>query len=268
MTQIGKKVLSFMQENFKEDEERELSDFINENIDGLLEYCDIKEDNRDRFIDDFCYNVSSKFEDFAKELIEYNTEEFSRVNIRFRNGFYYISLSDYANNSDCALVNEYVSKLDDLCVSERKDKGLLYEKFCQKWMQEYCEEVNLTPKSNDKGIDLVGKITANTSFDKIKNIEIQVLVQVKLNKNKSDTPVIRHLIGDSIFLSFAKDTCSIFKPTLLCVISHRGFSKGAISFANENHIFLLDSKKMIRVLEKKGHLKNFECIKYLDDMEI
>jgi hypothetical protein len=93
-------------------------------------------------------------------------------------------------------------------------------------------------------------------------------VQVKLNKNRSDVPVIRHLVGDSIFLSFAKDTCSIFKPTLLCVISHSGFSKGAENFAKENHIFLLDSKKMIKELEKKGYLKNFECIKYLDDLEI
>lgn len=268
MTQIGKKVLAFIQEKFQVDEERDLADFINENVEDILEYCGVKEDNRDDFIDDFCYNSSSKFEEIAKELSENNTEEFSRVNIKFRNGFYYISLSDYAKNSDCKLVDKYVSKLDALCISDRQDKGLKYEQFCQKWLQEYCAEVKLTPKSNDKGIDIIGKIAAETSFDELKNIQIQLLVQVKLYKNRVDVPVIRHLIGDSMFLSFAKEECSIFKPTLLCVVSHCGFSKMAIDFARDNHIFLLDSKKMIKLLEKRGPLKKFECIKYLDNLEI
>ena len=268
MTQIGKKLLAFIQEKFQIDDEKELSEFINENIEDIFEYCGIKEDNRDSFIDDFCYSSSLKLEELAKELSENNVEEFSRINIKLRSGFYYISLSDYARNSDCKLVDKYVAILDELCVSERQDKGLKYEQFCQKWLQEYCNEIKLTPKSNDKGIDIIGKIVAKTSFDELKNIQIQLLVQVKLYKNRVDVPVMRHLIGDSIFLSFAKEECSIFKPTLLCVISHSGFSKMAMDFASDNHIYLLDSKKMIRLLEKKGQLKEFECIKYLDNMEI
>lgn len=268
MTQIGKKILSFIQENFHADDERELADFINENVEDILEYCSVKEDNKDSFIDDYCYNSSPKLEELAKELSENNIEEFSRINILLRNGFYYITLSDYARNRDCKLVDNYVAILDELCVSERQDKGLIYEQFCQKWLQEYCDEVKLTPKSNDKGIDIIGKMVAVTSFNELKNIQVQLLVQVKFYKNRVDVPVMRHLIGDSIFLSFAKEECSIFKPTLLCVISHCGFSKMAINFANDNHIFLLESKKMISLLEKKGHLNEFECIKYLDKLKI
>ncbi len=268
MTQIGRKLLVFIQEKFQIDDEKELSEFINENIEDIFECCGIKEDNRDSFIDDFCYNSSFKLEELAKELSENNIEEFSRINIKFRSGFYYISLSDYARNSDCKLVDKYVDILDKLCVSERQDKGLKYEQFCQKWLREYCDEVKLTPKSNDKGIDIIGMIAAETSFDELKNIQVQVLVQVKLYKNRVDVPVMRHLLGDSIFLSFSKGECSIFKPTLFCVISHCGFSKMAIDFANDNHIYLLDSKKMIKLLEKKGQLKEFECIKYLDNLDI
>ncbi len=268
MTQIGKKILTFIQEKFQLDDEKELAEFINENVEDILEYCSVKEDNRDSFIDDYCYNSSPKLEELAKELSENNIEEFSRINIRLRNGFYYLSLSDYARNSDCKLVDKYVAILDELCVSERQDKGLIYEQFCQKWLQEYCDEVKLTPKSNDKGIDIIGRIVAETSFNELKNIQIQLLVQVKLYKNRVDVPVIRHLIADSIFLSFAKEECSIFKPSLLCVISHCGFSKTAIDFGDNNHIYLLDSKNMIRLLEKKGKLKEFECIKYLDNLKI
>lgn len=268
MTLIGKKVLAFIQENFRFDEEIELSEFINDNIETILENCDIKEDKTDIFIDDFCYNSSSKFEELAEELYSNNTDEFSRINIQLRDGFYYISLSDYARNSDCKLVDKYIAKLDTLCISEKQDKGIKYEKFCQKWLQEYCDEVNLTPKSNDKGIDIVGKICAKTTFDELKRVQIQLLVQVKLYKNKVDVPIMRHLIGDSIFLSFAKSECSLFRPTVLSVISHNGFSKKAISFAKEHHIFLVDSRKMINVLEKKGHLKEFECINYLENLEI
>lgn len=268
MTQIGKKVLAFIQENFRFDEEIELAEFINDNIESILESCDIREEKRENFIDDFCYNSSSKFEVLAEELYNNNTDEFSRINIQLRDGFYYISLSDYARNSNCKLVDDCVAKLDALCISERQDKGIKYEKFCQKWLQEYCDEVNLTPKSNDKGIDIIGKICSKTTFDDLMNIQIQLLVQVKLYKNKVDIPVMRHLIGDGIFLSFERNECSIFRPTVLSVISHSGFSKKAMSFAKEYHILLLDSRKMISILEKKGHLREFECINYLENLEI
>lgn len=268
MTQIGKRVLDFIQKTFHIDEEKELSEFINENIEEILACCEIKEDNRDFFIDDFCYNTSSKFDDFAKELCNNNTAEFSRVDITYRDGYYYLAQSNYARNSNYKLVDKYVVKLNQLCISDCKDKGQLYEQFCQKWLQEYCNEVNLTPKSNDKGIDIVGKIAAQTSFDALKPIQIQLLVQVKLYKTKIDVPVMRHLIADCLFLSFEKDTCSIFKPTILCVISHNGFTKMATRFAKDNHIFLLDSKRMISLLEIKGNLDQFDCIKYLENLEI
>ena len=54
MTQIGKKVLAFIQENFKFDEEKELAEFINNNIESILEICDIREEKREDFIDNFC----------------------------------------------------------------------------------------------------------------------------------------------------------------------------------------------------------------------
>lgn len=268
MTQIGKKILDFIQERFQLSEEVELAEFINDNIESIMENCDIKEDKRDIFIDDFCYNSSPKFEDFAEEIYSNNTDEFSRIKIQLRDGFYYLSLSDYARNSDCKLVDNYIAKLDALCISEKQDKGIKYEEFCQKWLKEYCDEVKLTPKSNDKGIDIIGEIFARTSFDELKKIQIQLLVQVKLYKNKVDVPVMRHLVGDSIFLSFARCDCSIFKPTVLSVISHSGFSKKAKNFAKDHHILLIDSKKMINFLEKKGHLKEFECINYLENLEI
>lgn len=49
----------------------------------------------------------------------------------------YISLSDYARNSDCRLVDKYVAILDKSWVSERQDKRSKYEQFCQKWLKEY-----------------------------------------------------------------------------------------------------------------------------------
>lgn len=91
MTQIGKKLLTFIQEKFQIDDEKELAEFINENIEDIFECCGINEDNKDSFIDDFCYSSSFKLEELAKELSENNIEEFSRINIKFRSGFYYIS---------------------------------------------------------------------------------------------------------------------------------------------------------------------------------
>lgn len=269
MTQMGKKILLFIQKNFQEDEERELADYINDNIEMLQKICEIKEDDADIFVDDYCYNSSVKYEKLAEELYKNNNEceEFSRITVSKRAGYYYISLSNYGKFNDNKLTEKYISRLDELCQSERKNRGELYEKFCKLWLQEFCYEVNLTPKRNDKGIDIIACVDADTSFDVIRKMQLQILVQVKLYKNKVDVPIVRHLLADSIFLSFSKEKCSMFKPTVLCVISHSGYTKGAIQFAKDYHVLLLDTKKMIRILEKKATLDTFQCIHFLDSIE-
>lgn len=267
---LAKAIYDYINCHYNE-EHIELCEYIKENSLDIEKSLQLDSDSYEVLLDDYTNNAGDLyFQWFVPYFRSCCKGKGNRLILVEEEGSYFLNLNDYARNIDNKKTNHYYDILQRLCAAEIPDqnKGDLYEFFCQKWFAEFCDVIKKTPSSNDKGIDLIGKVTIDSRVNAIvNNLECKVIVQTKLFSGKVDTPVIRALLGDVLFLTYDDSEVNIFSPTLLCVCGHAGFTQGAISFAKKYGVILLDSKDMIRIISEMGDLQQFECIKYLDTVE-
>lgn len=158
---------------------------------------------------------------------------------------------------------EVVNLIDSF--ENQKNKGVIYENFCKLFLIDLGITCKLTPKSNDKGIDILGSFKVKFPekiSDLVFNEEIYLLVQTKYFNKKIDTPVIRKLVGDSLFIRFDELEYVEIRHNAfhLIVFSHLGFTEPANKFAERNKIKLFDSTKIAHIISERPD-KDWSCLK-------
>lgn len=146
-----------------------------------------------------------------------------------------------------------------------KEKGDFYENFCTHFLRDIGVDCNTTSSSGDGGIDIIGKVTFDTGnklFNHILSTEAILLAQSKCYENKVDTPVIRKIIGDSLFYKFGQFD-GPKNPLYLIVFSHKGFTDKAKQFAKENMVVTIDSETIIDIACNHSNIEQMACIDYL-----
>lgn len=264
-----KGIYNYLNQNFN-GEDVELSVCIAEHIANICDVNGFDSDEYEYILDTYTDNIAVLYSsELIPEFSELCSGNNNRLSIRKFEGIYYLCLNEYAKNYDNSLVDKYCDLLQKLCEMENKQySSEAYEEFCQKWFSEFCKEVHTTPKSNDKGVDLIGVLKSSSLPDSITaNNEIRMVAQVKLYDHTVDTPIIRRLLGDVVFLTFDDSDICVFAPTVLVVIGHKGFTKAATEFAKKYNVVLLDSRDLIRILSFMGDLESFSCIKYLNSLK-
>ncbi|MEP0264060.1 restriction endonuclease [Dokdonia sp.] len=151
--------------------------------------------------------------------------------------------------------------------NEKKNKGVIYEKFCKLFLEDLGISCESTAISNDKGIDIKGSYKTNFKDDitnLIFNEEIYLLVQVKYFATAIDTPVIRKLVGDSLFIRFDELEYLDIKHNAihLIVFSHNGFTNPAKKFADKNKVRVFDSVQIAHIISDKPE-KDWKCLKFI-----
>lgn len=145
-----------------------------------------------------------------------------------------------------------------------KSKGIWFERFCIAFLEDFGVLCKATQSSNDKGIDIFGsyKTDLNRNVGKlILNEEIYVLGQVKYFSEKVDTPVIRKLVGDTIFIRFDELEYVEIKHNAvhLMVFSRNGFTDPASDFAKKNKIELFDQSRVAHLIANNSNM-TWSCL--------
>lgn len=229
----------------------------------------------DEFIDCFCDNTSAMYEDLASSLVRMCSENKwpININIQYEAPYYSIENTKFGVNSFKGNRKRYLEKLNNICLLEDKVKGRFYEEFCNLFLIDIGIKVEKTSYSKDNGIDIFGKFEVTSKLKIIDMFfcrEIYLLAQVKFFNYKVDTPVIRQIIGDSLFYRFnnlAEDILISNKPLILAVFSHNGFYEKAKEFAENNSVILFDSSQMIDMLCNLENVEQLNSIAYLNGYE-
>lgn len=220
--------------------------------------------NTESFIESFAYEYSRDFEtliDLIKKEIESHRPS-NRIEIRQEIDGIYISLSILGKevNIDCEV--EYYQLFKEMECLEKMKKGLLYEDFCTFFLEDIGLEAEKTKASNDKGIDIIAKYKTNLTEEKsalVFNDYVYLIGQAKFLSGKVDTPIIRRLVGDSLFIRFNQlEYIELAHNAIhLIVFSHNGFTDEATAFCTSNKIMRIETSQMITILaSKKEPLSN------------
>jgi len=105
----------------------------------------------------------------------------------------------------------------------------------------------------------------------VKDGKVYLLAQVKCydENKKVDTPVIRHLIGDSSFYKYNVYNNEIIignKPLYLIIFSYSGFTKPAEIFAKSNSVVALNGHELIDIICNFEASSDFKSVTYLLDV--
>lgn len=187
----------------------------------------------------------------------------------------------FGYKSDISITNWMNDCLSKVSLKDEMTKARYYEDFCVAFLKDMGIQCFGTKYTGDSGIDLVGVISLNSEpTNPIDFILYQgkfiLLGQVKCTENFVDTPVLRHLIGDSIFNRFypKQINCPLGAivisnhPNILCVFSHSGFTKEAYSFAKNHGIRTFSSQQMVNLLSGMKDIKNLETYKHLSALNL
>lgn len=155
-------------------------------------------------------------------------------------------------------------------IEKSKNKGRLYEKFCKLFLSDLGINTTVTKASNDKGIDIIGsyKVDFPDFITKLVfNEDIYLLIQTKFYNKPIDTPVIRKLVGDSLFIRFDElDYADIRHNAFhLIVFSHNGYTEPARTFASKNKIMIFDSTQLAHIISENPN-KSWKCLEIFNDL--
>lgn len=207
-------------------------------------------------------------EEACEKYCDCTTQYFKRLincieNVNEENSFKKIEIFDEYDGYYVKKVSSDVLvtlKYKEVCsifeeIEKRKNKGTLYEHFCKLFISDLGIDTEVTRNSNDKGIDILGNYTVNFSKNITKLIfsdDIYLLIQTKFYNKSIDTPVIRKLVGDSLFIRF--DELEYFKirhnAFHLIVFSHKGFTQPALEFAKKNKVMTFDSMQIAHIISE------------------
>lgn len=186
---------------------------------------------------------------------------FSKVQLFEEIDGYYIQ-KKHTNRKIDEKYNQVIKFINN--IEKQGNKGIAYEIFCKFFLEDLGIKCETTKASGDKGIDILGSYFVNFK-DEIANLvfneKIYLLVQTKYFATAIDTPVIRKLVGDSIFIRFDElDYLTIKHNAVhLIVFSHNGFTQPAIEFAFRNKVKIFDSIQIAHIISEKPD-KIWKCL--------
>ncbi|MCK5015488.1 MAG: restriction endonuclease [Candidatus Peribacteraceae bacterium] len=262
--------------NFRSNEFIELEDYFNEEVPssffGIHDELEIDDDD---FLD-YCIDNKDIFYQDIEHIIDeetHLTEIESRIEIKEEIGLYFIKSTTFGLEINNDELMRYMAILESFHGLSTVEKGTRYERFTGKYLEDIGIKSTVTEQSNDKGIDVAGyhslKLESPEISKLFKRSEILFLVQSKFTTEVTYEPVLRHLIGDSIFIQQESKEYEIedkflrinYGPTQLIVVSHKGFSQGALQFGKIKGIVCLNSKQIISILTR---CENSRALEYLD----
>lgn len=207
---------------------------------------------------------------FFKRLIKHI--EIININNSFKkielfeelDGFYVVKTNE--NESITSKYEEAIKIIKQ--IEKSKNKGRTYENFCKLFLSDLGINSKVTRASNDKGIDILGSYRVDFPdfiTKLIFNEDIYLLIQTKFYNKPIDTPVIRKLVGDSLFIRFDElDYVDIRHNAFhLIVFSHNGFTQPAKDFALKNKIMIFDSTQLAHIISEDPN-KDWKCLNLFD----
>jgi hypothetical protein len=219
---------------------------------------------REKVIEDYADVKSKAFQKLIKHIESVNQSniEFQKIILEERIDGYYIE-KQKENPLHSEKYNEVITLINRF--DKQQNKGVVYEEFCKLFLEDLGISCELTAKTNDKGIDILGRFKVKLSEelgDLVFNEEIYLLIQTKYFNKKIDTPVIRKLVGDSLFIRFDELEYIEIRHNAfhLIVFSHLGFTEPATNFARKNKIKLFDSTNIAHIISEKPE-KDWRCLK-------
>ncbi|WP_343609788.1 restriction endonuclease [Chryseobacterium oranimense] len=232
-------------------------------VSRLDEICDLLID-KEKILDELGDPTTKSFDKFVKifkSTINHN-KLFIKVEIFDEiDGIYIIKVhNNVAKDEKYKEVINYINSFEN-----SSNKGISYEKFCKTFLEDLGINCEATKVSGDKGIDILGSYFADLK-DNIANLvfneNIYMLIQTKYFSSQIDTPVIRKLVGDSIFIRFDElEYLSIKHNAVhLIVFSHNGFTQPAREFAVKNKVKLFDSTHIAHIIAEEP-TKTWNCLK-------
>jgi HJR/Mrr/RecB family endonuclease len=218
---------------------------------------------REKVIDDYADEKSKNFQKLIRQIESVNKSNnaFQRINLTERVDGYYLEKQN-ENPLHGKKYNEVINLIN--AFEKLNNKGVVYENFCKLFLEDLGISCKLTAKTNDKGIDILGSFKIKLSEeigDLVFNEEIYLLIQTKYFNKKIDTPVIRKLVGDSLFIRFDELEYIEIRHNAfhLIVFSHLGFTEPAIKFAEKNKIKLFNSTNIAHIISEKPE-KKWTCL--------
>lgn len=263
------KVAYYIYSNFNEEIVISVSDFILKKIDDFSIF--IKKD-KDWISDNLIESSHRNHAEIIKELnnIINSSQPRSKIILEQKISDTYIRFSNFGKSINYDIQKEYSKILDKLLlVSNNSLKGKIFENFCILLLRDLNIKTYATKSSNDKGIDIVGELLNDNDELKFKYLfheNVLLLCQCKFYNNTIDTPVIRKLVGDSLFIRFSElDYLKVRHNALhLLVISYNGFSQPAKEFSNRNKVKILEGKDIISIAASIPNLKKSRSYRYLN----
>lgn len=217
--------------------------------------------NKERYHDSFSDASSKNYDKLIKELnlIIKDNEDCPILKIHDKFGCELIE-SIGTNKNDT--FNTVISLIDE--IGTRNNKGVEFEKFCIQFLIDVGISAKPTSISNDKGIDIIGKYSSNTIEmvgKLIKHSDIYILAQAKYFESAIDTPVIRKLVGDSLFIRFDDLEYLEIKHNAfhLLVFTKHGLTEPARKFAIKNKVEYYDAQRIAHIISTNGSL-TWKCL--------
>jgi len=226
--------------------------------------------SKDDIFDNFSDESSKSFSKLVRELEVHKKSQkrISRINLLKEPDGYYINLNTLGKDTNISISYKMINSISKIEKQEKMKKGLFYENFCSKFLNDLGLESKITKASGDKGIDIKAKY--KTKLEKklsplIFDDHIYLLAQAKFFNTKVDTPVLSKLLGDSILLRFDEfDYLDIAHNAFhLLVFSHKGFTSPALEYAKKKKIMTMDSEQIISIIASDENPKDWSSYKYL-----
>lgn len=219
--------------------------------------------DRDLLLDELADSSTNAFEKLVK-IVQSTIEEnknFNKIQLFKEVDGIYIQ-KQHKNIKVDTKYDEVIQVINDF--ENEKNKGIIYEKFCQAFLEDLGIKCSSTKASGDKGIDIQGSYLVNFKDDianLVFNEEIYLLVQSKYFAGPIDTPVIRKLVGDSLFIRFDELEYLTIRHNAvhLIVFSHNGFTQPAKDFAKKNKVKIFDSRHVAHIISEKPD-KRWKCL--------
>lgn len=220
--------------------------------------------DKDLLLDELgdCNTVS--FEKLIKTLqtILIVNENFNKIELFEELDGFYIQKKHTNSNVDdkFSQVINFINSIES-----NNNKGVAYELFCKAFLEDLGIKCMSTKSSGDKGIDILGSYHSDLK-DNVANLvfneKIYLLVQTKYFASSIDTPVIRKLVGDSLFIRFDELEYLNIKHNAvhLIVFSHNGFTSPALEFAKRNKVKTFDSTHIAHIISEEPE-KLWNCLK-------
>lgn len=266
-TRKVRSIVEFLYANFPS-EKTLVHDLIQEHITVIK---DLSSKDEEWIYDHYIQPFTDSYNQLVDELHLLIEQKQPICNIQIINGAagYYIAPSQIGN-STCSTFrdNADIAFKKILLLNNNTKKGLIFERFCIALLRDLGVDTKPTKVSNDKGADIFGFIKNDKSDLKYKYIfdtDVLLLCQCKLFSKPIDTPVIRKLVGDSLFIRFSEiDYIELRHNALhLMVFSYSGFTQPAKEFSKQNKIKLLDFEDIVAVAGALPNLNKTRIKRYL-----